>query len=279
MGQLFTHRKSFDSNQKSSGIRNVIFNRMGQSGGIQSSKRRSSSARDCLLGAEMNHDSGSGSGSGSGGGGSGSYKHSRRADVLIANGKTDRPKNSLELEREWKKCHADKSPLQALRYLLMAQGDELHTILCNNDFEQQDESLMSPPCVQNVPLNFRQTPEYIATLYKVEMDSTMMEQIIKAISLFLTCNTSNHPMMTTTRLNFMYRTMYSITTCGRFSLHINFMNDQHQNNVRCILDRLLLEYKNERHGIRTDSEVLVYNGKDIEILYELYHVAPVDACK
>lgn len=288
MGQLFTHRGEssstlVDSNQPSScNNRNVVtWNRiisMGQSDAPMLSSSRPSSVTSTTNTISTSTSATTGL---------------EVCSLSSSSSRADRPKNSIELEREWKICHADKSPVQALRYLVMAHGDDLHSIICDEDCRQGQYDLKNV-VQQQVPLDLRQSPEYIAKLFRVEMESTLMEQIIKAMHLW-TCNinrdsTTDSTITTdtaadvgecekdgthhvvTTALNLIYRTMHSITTCGRFSLNVSFMNDQHQSDVRCILERLHVECKAIQDRKDDSEQLLGYTRRDVETLSELYHV-------
>lgn len=199
--------------------------------------------------------------------------------------------------------------MQALRYLLLPapqEGDGGTNVCWDDEFVKEGEKDENYPTSLRVPTELRLSPEDIAKIYKVEMDSTMMEQIIQAMHLWtssistftvlisgdkdkdededgderIITTRNNHDHME--RLNFIYRTMYSITTCGRFSLNISFMDDRHKCHVCCILDKLRLEYE-ASHGISSSTldELqggFIYNGNDIGTLSDLYNVHVAKTC-
>ena len=137
----------------------------------------------------------------------------------------------LQFEREWKLVC--RSKMQTLKYLTASYGEELVS----------DDTCTSIA----IPNRLRIEPEHAPDmLCRVEMDPGIMGDILTALDCLVTIGNTGeqkgaqgegivfvgeNPVLQ----SFVFRWMRSITRCGRFSLNIEFLNDDKKRSIQSIL--------------------------------------------
>ena len=174
------------------------------------------------------------------------------------------PTNAMELEREWRKLKLCKSPSSTLRYLLLPANANANA----------NASTTETPMVL-IPKKLRLTPESAAALCKIEMESSMMGDILQALDYFISVSTKPSTICTvpasgsgsasvksteteneteTEPWNFVYRWMKSLTKCGRFDLNVEFF-EHHQKIIIASIFKYLEECINIGIDIGIDIDI------------------------
>mmetsp|Transcript_28863 Transcript_28863/g.33543 ORF Transcript_28863/g.33543 Transcript_28863/m.33543 type:complete len:418 (-) Transcript_28863:163-1416(-) len=207
------------------------------------------------------------------------------------------PRNTMEFEREWKQYCSSVSNI--LNYLCLPMNASAKDISNCNSKNTSTNLFLS-----NLPQNLRIEPEYFyQTICKVEIDSTIMGAIIKAMEYFLSScllfdndndidnvvddddidkrsvksDNSNRKKYL---LFFIYRWISSLTKCGRFSLSSEFITKDERKCLSSILDILESNCKlyntdngnDDCDGIASNNTETGFNRDDIANLRKMYNM-------